>query len=455
MDSSFDEHNPPKPELLADCVHCGFCLPTCPTYQLWGEEMDSPRGRIYLMELAAQGQIPLDQSFANHFEACLGCMACVSACPSGVQYDQLIEAVRPQIERAVPRSVDDRLFRALIFALFPYPVRLRLIAFLSWLYQRLGIQWVMHRSMLVNAIPVRLRALEALMPRVSLRSLVRRQRAVRTPVGDVRRRVALVAGCVQRVFFAHVNEATVRVLLAEGCEVITPKQQCCGALSIHAGREEEGLVRARRMIESFENLDAEDIVVNVAGCGSTMKQYVELLAGDPAYAERAAKFSARVRDISEVLADLDPQAPRHPIAARIAYHDACHLAHSQRIQRQPRDVLRMIPQLEILEVPEAEICCGSAGIYNLVQPEAADGLGKRKAANINSTRPDAVAAGNPGCLLQIARHLDGMPLFHPIELVDAAIRGVNPFASQRSIMGVETRGDKRSKLRAEDARLRD
>jgi len=235
-----------------------------------------------------------------------------------------------------------------------------------------------------------------------------------------------------------VNQATVRVLLAEGCEVITPQQECCGALSVHAGREDEGLVRARKMIESFENLDVDDIVVNVAGCGSTLKDYVGLLADDPAYAERAAKFSAKVRDISEVLADLEPQAPRHPIAARIAYHDACHLAHGQQIRREPRYVLRTIPQLEVLEVPESELCCGSAGIYNMVQPEAGDDLGNRKAANIISTRPDAVATGNPGCLLQIARYLDGVPLFHPIELIDAAIRGVNPLVTGRSIIAVGT-----------------
>ena len=426
MPSSFDDHNPPKPELLSDCVHCGFCLPTCPTYQLWGEEMDSPRGRIHLMNLATAGEIPIDDTFASHFDACLGCMACVSSCPSGVQYDQLIEAVRPQIERAVPRTVDDRLFRGLIFAVFPYPARLRLIALGAWVYQRSGLRALMHRSGLMGVLPAKLRALEALMPQVTLRNIASRQRGVNRPNGEVRRRVALVSGCVQQVFFAQVNAATMRVLLAEGCEVVVPKQGCCGALSVHAGREEEGLGRARNMIESFEDLDVDDIVVNVAGCGSTLKEYGGLLADDPEYADRAAQFSAKVRDISEVLAGLAPQAPRHPIAARIAYHDACHLAHGQQIRREPREVLRTIPQLELLEVPESELCCGSAGIYNMVQPEAGEELGNRKAANIVSTRPDAVTTGNPGCLLQIARYLDGVPLFHPIELIDASIRGVNP-----------------------------
>jgi glycolate oxidase iron-sulfur subunit len=438
MPSSFDDHNPPKPELLSDCVHCGFCLPTCPTYQLWGEETDSPRGRIHLMNLATEGQIPIDDSFASHFDACLGCMACVSSCPSGVQYDQLIEAVRPQIERAVPRSADDRLFRALIFAVFPYPARLRLIALGAWLYQRSGIRSLMHRSGLMNKLPARLRALEALMPQVVLRNIVSRQRGISKPSGTVRRRVALVSGCVQQVFFAQVNEATTRVLLAEGCEVVVPKQDCCGALSVHAGREEEGLARARKMIASFEDLNVDDIVVNVAGCGSTLKEYGRLLAEDPEYADGAAQFSAKVRDISEVLADLEPQAPRHAIAARIAYHDACHLVHGQQIRRQPRDVLRTIPQLEILEVPESELCCGSAGIYNMVQPEAGEDLGNRKAANILSTQPDAVTTGNPGCLLQIARYLDGVPLFHPVELIDASIRGVNPLGASAADRQSET-----------------
>jgi glycolate oxidase iron-sulfur subunit len=290
----------------------------------------------------------------------------------------------------------------------------------------------------MNKLPARLRALEALMPQVVLRNIVSRQRGISKPSGTVRRRVALVSGCVQQVFFAQVNEATTRVLLAEGCEVVVPKQDCCGALSVHAGREEEGLARARKMIASFEDLNVDDIVVNVAGCGSTLKEYGRLLAEDPEYADGAAQFSAKVRDISEVLADLEPQAPRHAIAARIAYHDACHLVHGQQIRRQPRDVLRTIPQLEILEVPESELCCGSAGIYNMVQPEAGEDLGNRKAANILSTQPDAVTTGNPGCLLQIARYLDGVPLFHPVELIDASIRGVNPLGASAADRQSET-----------------
>lgn len=424
---SFDAHNPPDPELLADCVHCGFCLPTCPTYQLWGEEMDSPRGRIHLMNLAAEGDILIDESFAGHFDACLGCMACVTACPSGVQYDRLLESVRPQVERAVDRSHLDRAFRALVFGLFPRPTRLRMAAVGAWIYQRSGLRALLGRSGILRRLPARLQALEALMPDIRFRHIVTRHPRMVPASGTRRRSVALLEGCVQRVFFAGVNEATARVLAAEGCEIVVPKQGCCGALSVHAGREEEGLDHARRLIDSFEDADVDDIVVNVAGCGSTLKEYGELLASDAMYADRARRFSEKVKDVSEVLADLEPAAPRHPLDVRIAYHDACHLAHGQGVREEPRRILRSIPGLDLVDIPEASLCCGSAGTYNLMHPEAAEELGRRKAANVLATQPDAVTTGNPGCLLQISRYLDGRPVLHPVEILDASIRGVNPF----------------------------
>jgi glycolate oxidase iron-sulfur subunit len=270
--------------------------------------------------------------------------------------------------------------------------------------------------------------MEALLPELSMRSVVARQPAFTPAVGRARHRVGLLSGCVQRVFFGDVNAAATRVLAAEGCDVVAPKgQQCCGALSSHAGREDEAMDRARKLIDTFEAADVQSIVVNVAGCGSSMKEYAVLLRDDPAYAERAAAFCAKVRDISELLDELGPVAPRHPIPARVAYHDACHLAHAQGIRAQPRAVLRGIPQLTVTDIPEAEICCGSAGIYNLVQPEPAERLGRRKVEQITSTAPDAVVTSNAGCLLQIRRYLDaGVPLFHPVQLVDASIRGVDP-----------------------------
>ena len=432
--SAFDPHRPPSPELLGDCVHCGFCLPTCPTYQLWGEEMDSPRGRIYLMDLASKGEIELAGALHDHIDACLGCMACVTACPSGVQYDRLLESVRPQLERNVPRTRADRLFRGALFAVFPYRGRLRAAALPGALYQRL--RRVPAVARVVGRLPGRLAAMESLLPPVRLREAFARLPARIPAVGTRRRRVALLTGCVQDVFFHSVNEATARVLAAEGCEVLVPRdQRCCGALELHAGREPSALGRARRTIERFEALGLaglDAVVTNVAGCGSSMKEYGHLLADDPVWATRAAAFSAKVHDVHEVLAELPPAAPRHPVRARVVYHDACHLGHAQGVRAQPRTVLRSIPGVELVEVPEAELCCGSAGIYNLVAPEAAAELGARKAANVRSASPDLVVTANPGCLLQIRKHLGGgstgsgtdLPLMHPVQLLDASIRGV-------------------------------
>jgi glycolate oxidase iron-sulfur subunit len=268
--------------------------------------------------------------------------------------------------------------------------------------------------------------MESLLPPVSVREAFARL-PVHTPaVGERRARVALLSGCVQDVFFHRVNVATVRVLAAEGCDVLVPReQQCCGALELHAGREDSALARAKREIAVFEKLDVDHVVTNVAGCGSSMKEYGHLLADDPEWAERAKAFSARVRDVHEVLAELGPRAPRHPFRGRVAYHDACHLGHAQQVRSQPREVLRSIPELELVDLPEAALCCGSAGIYNLIMPEAASELGARKAANVRSVEPDLVVTANPGCLLQIGKHLgQDIPLLHPVQLLDAAIRGV-------------------------------
>ncbi len=435
--AAFDAHHPPDPALIADCVHCGFCLVTCPTYLLWNEEMDSPRGRIYLMKMASEGQIELDETFTRHIDQCLGCMACVTACPSGVQYNKLIEATRPQIERHSHRSLSDRLFRSMLFALFPHPERLRALMPLLWLYQKSGLSRLLQSPAVSRLLPERALSMESVMPPVHLRTLLSRPAVFTRAKTPRRRRVGLLAGCVQRVFFDPVNEATIRVLAAEGCDVVVPPTQgCCGALHVHAGREDEGLNYARRLIDTFEAWAVETVVVNAAGCGSTLKEYGYLLRDDPEYAERAQAFSASVRDISELLAELEPVAPRHPIPLRVAYHDACHLAHAQGVRRQPREVLRAIPGIEVVDIPEAEICCGSAGIYNLVQPEPATQLGDRKVRNILSTQPDVIATANPGCLLQIRAALQRadatIATLHPVELVDASIRGVMPAGVART-----------------------
>jgi glycolate oxidase iron-sulfur subunit len=424
MATAWDEHRPPDPDLIADCVHCGFCLPTCPSYTIFEEEMDSPRGRIVLMRVGNEpGSEPSDE-LRVHLDRCLGCMACVTACPSGVQYDKLIEQARPQVERNAPRPRRERLHRRLIFALFTHPGRLRALAPLLWAQEKLGVTAFLATRM--GRVP-ELQAMLKLAPPVTPRAAVTQLPLV-TPARGVRRgRIALMQGCVQRVFFGDVNAATVRVLSAEGWEVHAPRRpRCCGALQMHAGVEEESLVLARETIASYGDFDA--VAVNVAGCGSGMKDYAHLLSDDPAWAERAAAFSARVKDVSELLAEHEPVAPRHPLPLRVAYHDACHLAHAQGVRAQPRALLRGIPELELLEPGDWEICCGSAGIYNLVQPEAAAELGARKAANLVATGADAVAAGNPGCALQIAAQLDGreLPIFHPMTLLDHSIRGTRP-----------------------------
>jgi glycolate oxidase iron-sulfur subunit len=426
-DAAFDVLRPPPADVLADCVHCGFCLPACPTYQLWGEEMDSPRGRIQLMELGRQGRVSMNDTLVGHMDACLGCMACVTACPSGVRYQSLIEATRAQIERRYDRSRADRWFRAAIFALFPRPGRLRVALVGAWLYQRLGLRALARRAGALGRLPARLRTVEALLPPVRLRQLLGRGQPAHTPaVGQARRRVGLLTGCVQRVLFADVNAATARVLAAEGCDVVAPPEQgCCGALMVHAGWEEPARARARALIDAFDAAGVDTVVTNAAGCGSTMKEYGHLLADDPDYADRAAALAARTRDITELLTELEPRAPRHPVDVRVAYQDACHLRHAQGVARQPRDVLAGLPGVELVELAEPDLCCGSAGIYNLVQPEPAEELGARKAGHVTATHPDVLVSANPGCAMQLRRHLDGaVPVAHPVQLVDAAIRGV-------------------------------
>ncbi len=400
--------------------------------------MDSPRGRIQLMKMASEGGIGMTDTFTTHIDRCLGCMACVTACPSGVQYNKLIETTRPQIERNHARTPGDRLFRSLIFSLFPYPNRLRLLTPILWLYQKSGAARLLETPFARRWLPARLLGMEAIMPPVHLSTLLSRPEVFSQAKQPKRRRVGLLSGCIQRVFFAEVNAATIRVLTAEGCDVVVPPAQgCCGALSIHTGREEEGLRFARNLIDTFEAWAVDTVVVNVAGCGSNLKEYGYLLRDDPLYAERARAFSASVRDISELLAELAPVAPRHPINLRVAYHDACHLAHAQGVRRQPREVLRTIPGIELTDILEADVCCGSAGTYNLLEPETARQLGERKAHNILRVQPDVIATANPGCLLQISASLQRLgtpiPALHPVQLLDASIRGVKtdlvgPFA---------------------------
>ena len=429
LPSSFDAHHPPEKKYIDDCVHCGFCLPACPTYVLWGNEMDSPRGRIYMIKKASEGEAPLDDRFRQHMDNCLGCMACMSACPSGVLYNRLIEPTRAQIERKTRRSLFDRLFRKLLFATFPYPKRLRVLALPLLVYQwtrlRTLIEWFGIRKLL----PKQVTALNTLLPKLS--NVFEKLPANVHPRGVPRRRVGMLSGCVQQVFFSRVNAATARVLAAEGCEVvIPPEQECCGALMLHSGLETDAIAFAKKLIAVFEMANVDTVVINSAGCGSTMKEYGHLLRDDSVWADRAASFSAKCKDISEFLCELEPQALRNPLKLRVAYHDACHLQHAQGVRDQPRRLLKAIPGLDLAEIPEAHLCCGSAGIYNLLEPETARELGDRKVSNLVSTYSQAVVSANPGCLLQLMsgvhRHgIAAMPAFHLVEVIDASIRNIS------------------------------
>ncbi|HTV07532.1 MAG TPA: heterodisulfide reductase-related iron-sulfur binding cluster [Candidatus Aquilonibacter sp.] len=431
--SSFDAHNPPEPAVMDKCVHCGFCLPACPTYVLWGEEMDSPRGRIWLMRKAATGEAPLDTVFQEHIDNCLGCMACMTACPSGVEYNNLIEDTRGQVERQAERNdsrpLSDRLFRKLLFATFPHPRRLRALGLPLAIYQRTGLQTLVRDSGLLKLLPPRLRSMEALLPPVPLNPFHSLPHTVSSS-NKSRGRVGMLTGCVQDAYFAHVNAATARVLAAEGFEVIIPKSQsCCGALMVHSGLDAEAASYAKDMIATFEAAQVDTIVINAAGCGSTMKEYAHLLRNDPARSARAAAFSAKCKDISEVLSAVEPIAPRRPIPLRVAYHDACHLRHAQGIFAQPRALLAQIPELTVEEIAESNLCCGSAGVYNLLHPEPANELGDRKVSHLLATGAEAVISANPGCLLQLMnglrrRGVAELPAFHMVELLDASIRGL-------------------------------
>jgi glycolate oxidase iron-sulfur subunit len=427
--SRFDSHHPPSAEIIDKCVHCGFCLPVCPTYVLWHEEMDSPRGRIQLMKLAAEGQVEINANWVSHFDSCLGCVACVTACPSGVEYGKLIEATRAQIERKFERNPSEKRLRRLILQSFTNPSLLRLMRTPLRAYQVLGLQSVVRNSGILEFLPRKLKSMETLLPRLGRREATPR---FSPPVKTSKRhRVGLLLGCVQREFLPQVNAATARVLAAEGCEVVVPpNQSCCGALPSHAGDESLAVTLAKKTIDAFESANVEAIIVNAAGCGSSMKEYAHLLRDDPQYAQRAQKFSAKCKDVSEFLAALEPAAPRNPLKLRVAYHDACHLQHAQGIRSQPRALLSAIPELELKEISESAICCGSAGIFNLVQPDTARELGLRKANLIAPLKPDVVATGNPGCLLQLQSSLANIEqparVVHFIQLLDASIRGVTP-----------------------------
>ncbi len=430
--NGFDGNHPPEAKLIDSCVHCGFCLSTCPSYRVIGKEMDSPRGRIYLMDAVNEGEISLSDATVQHFDSCLGCLACVTACPSGVQYDKLISATRHQVERNYPRSLPDRFLRQLIFSLFPYPGRLRFLLAPLLVYQKLGFSKFVRATGLLKKVSPQLAAMESILPAVTLKSFQDNLPTLIPAQGKKRYRVGMILGCVQRLFFSPVNEATVRVLTANGCEVVIPQSQgCCAALPEHQGQEEQAQALARQMIDSFADTEVDAVIINAAGCGHTLKEYGHMLRDDPDYRDKAQQFASKVKDVQEFLATVGLTAALSPISDRplnLVYQDACHLLHGQKISVQPRQLLRQIPGVKLIEPLDAALCCGSAGVYNLLHPEVAEELGQQKVENLLNTGADLIASANPGCTLQISKHLQlqgqDIAIAHPMELLDYSIRGV-------------------------------
>ena len=414
--SAFDTTDAPSMDGLRACVHCGICLPQCPTYRVLGEEMDSPRGRVYLMRAAAEGRIGLTPTVARHLDLCLGCRGCESACPSGVPFGQLLEATRAQLVRKGVRAPEsDHATTRWALETFPHPSRLAPLLWGLRFYQACGLQTFVRAFGLLAPFR-KLKAMESLLPAVASSGTLPEFIPAR---GRARGRAGLLTGCVQRLFFADVNVRSARLLSAAGWEVIVPRAQgCCGALHLHAGRLDEFRGFASSLMASFP-ADVDVIVTNAAGCGSALKEYGHWLPG-----EGGEGFAAKARDITEVL--VDSELPLGELRATVAYHDACHLAHGQKVRVQPRELLRRIPGLTVVDIKDSELCCGSAGVYNLTEPAMAEELGRMKIARIRESGARMVTAGNPGCLLQIARHareagLD-LEVVHPVDLLARALR---------------------------------
>ena len=427
---------PPQPltlhglsvEGVNQCVHCGLCLAYCPTFSELGTEMDSPRGRIFLIKSLAEGRIGLSDPTVEHLSLCLDCRACETVCPAGVPYGQLIEAAKAEIEGQRPGGPVRRTFRWLNFGLLlGHPRVLAAAAAGLRLYQASGLQALVRRTGLVRLLPGTLSVWEALLPTLPPAADRAPLPPVTPAVGPRRARVAMLTGCVQSVVFGAHNRATARVLARNGCEVVAPAGQgCCGALNAHGGDHARALDMAKRTIETFEAVAADAVIVNTSGCGAHMKAYGTLLAAEPAWAERAARFARTVQDVAEFLAREPLRGPLVPVPMTVTYHDPCHVVHGQKIRRQPRELLAQIPGLRVVDLPESDWCCGSAGIYNLTQPEMADRLLRRKVRNVESTGADVVVTANPGCILQIQAGLRAQgrerPVLHLVEVLDRAYR---------------------------------
>ena len=412
---SFVDH-----EKFFDCVHCGLCLASCPTYVELGTEMDSPRGRIVMMRALQEGHAQLDAEIVHHLDLCLGCRACETACPSGVRYGELIEGARPFIEQHYRRPLLERVKRWMMNKTFPNPLGARLFALSLKVGAALGLARFAHSEVM----PIKLRYWLGLLPErgtVSSAPLLERYPAI----GEKRHTVAVLSGCVMSTVFGATNQSTVKVLRHNGCEVLVPKaQSCCGALLLHNGDKLNALSLARHTIDVFGKLELDALIINAAGCGAMMKEYGELFKDDPAYRDKAERLTEKMKDVAEFVGSIPLTPPTREVRAKVTYHDACHLAHGQGVREQPRALLRAIPGLTFANLPESDWCCGSAGTYNLTQPEMAARLLERKVGNIQATEADVVVTGNPGCLMQIRAGLQqhGLPIqaVHTIDLLAQA-----------------------------------
>lgn len=418
----------PKREELDTCVHCGLCLNACPTYRELGLEMDSPRGRIYQMIRIDDGLAVVDESYQSHIDLCLACRACETACPSGVPYGRLVEAAREDIEAHLKRPFFSRVTRNFLFRkVLPSRRWLRALATPLYLYQRGGLEAFVARTGLLNRFP-RLKELAALSPRATLPSFFRHYGKTFPAIGERRYRVAFLGGCMANVSFAPLHEATVRVLQRNGCEVVTPAgQTCCGALHVHAGRKEDARKLAITNIEAILGGGYDAILTNAAGCGCALKEYGHLLEDDHANAERAHLFAAKIRDVSEFLVEIGPVPPAREVRATVTYQDSCHLTHGQKLPLPPRRLLRLIPGLTFKEMPYSDHCCGSAGIYNVLQTEMSMRVLGKKMEYANGTGAEIIVSANPGCLLQleagVRKHGSGQRVMHVMEVLDEAYGG--------------------------------
>ena len=418
-------------EYFLDCVHCGLCTQACPTYVMTGNENDSPRGRIYLMRAVTDGRVDLNKNVRRHLELCLDCRSCETACPSGVQYGRLIEPFRLEMEKDVDSETktNDWFHKFILFGLFPHPKRLRKALSFARLAQTLKLDSLMLATGLWRLLPPRLGRMATLLPK--LRRADGKLEHVMPAIGKRRARVALFTGCVQSEVFAQTNYATAHVLQQNGCDVIIPESQgCCGAIHYHTGSEEPAIEMAANNLKAFDRDDIDAIIINVAGCGSMLKDYAHLW-NDEETAEARSGFASKVKDVHEFLDELGFIPPKAPLDVKVTYHDACHLAHAQKVRQQPRNIIGQIPGVELVDLPESDMCCGAAGTYNLTETEMADQLSNRKLGNIRETGASIVLTANSGCLMQIDRERrvqdQSVRVMHPMDLIYCAYKHKSPF----------------------------